>query len=72
MVYNNENRFIGRHYMNYDKHKYWGFLGLISLIGLKAFPTENYWWCLFFVNFLWFTLFYENSWVYKAYLKKQA
>lgn len=51
--------------MNYDKHKYLGFLGLLSLIGLKGFSTEQYAWCLLFVNYLWFTFFYENSIVYK-------
>lgn len=51
--------------MNYDKHKYWGFLGLLALIGLKGFPTGNHLWFLFFINYGWFTLFYENSWLYK-------
>ncbi|WP_125461021.1 DUF3796 domain-containing protein [Clostridium taeniosporum] len=51
--------------MNFKKHKFLGFLGLISLIGLKGFITENYLWCIFFINFAWFTFFYENSIVYK-------
>lgn len=51
--------------MQYDKHKYLGFLGLLSLIGLKGFMTQNYLWCILLVNYLWFTFFYENSIVYK-------
>lgn len=51
--------------MEYNKHKYIGFLGLLYLIGLKGFVTENYIWCIFLVNYLWFTFFYENSPVYK-------
>lgn len=50
--------------MEYNKHRYLGFLGLISLIGLKGFTTGNSLWYIFFINFLWFTLFYENSWAY--------
>lgn len=50
--------------MNYNKHKYIGLLGLLSLIGLKGFITENYVWFILFINYLWFTFFYENSWVY--------
>lgn len=51
--------------MKYSKHKYLGFLGLLSLIGLKGVVTENYLWYCFFINYLWFTLFYENSYVYR-------
>lgn len=50
--------------MVFDKHKYLGFLGLLSLIGLKGFVTHDYIWCIFIVNYLWFTFFYENSPVY--------
>ncbi|MBW6411753.1 hypothetical protein [Clostridium weizhouense] len=51
--------------MNFEKYKFLGFLGLISLIGLKGIINENYLWCIFFSNFAWFTFFYENSIVYK-------
>ena len=51
--------------MTYDKHKYLGFLGLLSLIGLKGFITSNYIWFIAFINYIWFTFFYENSMVYK-------
>lgn len=54
--------------MIYEKHKYLGFLGLLFLIGLKGIITKDYAWCLFFVNYLWFTFFYENSIVYKKKL----
>lgn len=50
--------------MEYNKHRYLGFLGLFSLIGLKGFTGGNALWYIFFLNFLWFTLFYENSWLY--------
>ncbi|MBI5988125.1 hypothetical protein SNJ89_02990 [Clostridium perfringens] len=50
--------------MEYNKHRYLGFLGLLSLIGLKVFTGGNALWYIFFLNFLWFTLFYENSWLY--------
>ncbi|HAT4283838.1 TPA: hypothetical protein I9088_001726 [Clostridium perfringens] len=50
--------------MEYNKHRYLGFLGLLSLIGLKGFTEGNALWYIFFLNFLWFTLFYENSWLY--------
>lgn len=58
--------------MGYDKYKYYGFLGLLSLIGLKGFSTENYIWCLFFINYIWFTFFYENSIVYKMKMFNKA
>ena len=51
--------------MTYGRHKYLGFLGFLSLIGLKGFDTHNYVWCIFLVNYIWFTFFYENSPVYK-------
>lgn len=51
--------------MRYNKHKYWGFMGLFALIGLKGFTTDNIMWFIFFLNYLWFTLFYERSWVYQ-------
>ncbi|MGL5315115.1 MAG: hypothetical protein ACRC92_17810 [Peptostreptococcaceae bacterium] len=51
--------------MTYDKHKYLGFLGLLSLIGLKGFITSDYIWFITFINYIWFTFFYENSMVYK-------
>lgn len=54
--------------MDYNKHKYIGFLGLLSLIGLKGFVTEDYIWFLFFINYGWFTFFYENSLVYRCRL----
>ena len=57
--------------MLYDKYKYIGFLGLISLIGLKGFTTHNYLWFILFINYLWFTFFYENSIVYKLKLIKK-
>ena len=50
--------------MNYNRHKYVGFLGLLALIGLKGFTTDQYLWFIFFTNFIWFTFFYENSPVY--------
>lgn len=50
--------------MEYNKYRYLGFLGLLSLIGLKGITTGNSMWYIFFLNFLWFTLFYENSWLY--------
>ncbi|MGL5152378.1 MAG: DUF3796 domain-containing protein [Clostridium sp.] len=56
--------------MDINKHKYLGFLGLLSLIGLKGFFTENYLWFILFVNFAWFTFFYENSIVYKKNVRK--
>ncbi|MEG0295638.1 MAG: hypothetical protein RR620_02895 [Clostridium sp.] len=52
--------------MNFEKHKLIGLLGLLSLIGLKGFVTENYLWFIFFINFGWFTFFYENSLIYKV------
>lgn len=55
--------------MNYEKHKYFGFLGLLSLIGIKGILTSNSLWYIFFLNYLWFTLFYENSIVYKKMMK---
>lgn len=58
--------------MIYEKQKYLGFIGLISVIGLKGFMTGNYLWCLFFVNYLFFTFFYENSIVYKKTKMKRA
>lgn len=57
--------------MNFDKYKYIGLLGLLSLIGLKGFITENYWWFILFINYAWFTFFYENSWVYSRLLSKK-
>lgn len=51
--------------MQIAKHKYLGFLGLISLVGVKGFVTGNHLWFLFFINYAWFTFFYENSPVYK-------
>lgn len=51
--------------MNYSKHKYLGFLGILSLIGLKGITTSNYIWFILFLNYIWFTFFYENSIVYK-------
>lgn len=50
--------------MLYEKHRYLGFLGLLSLVGLKGFITGNYLWCILLLNYLWFTFFYENSIVY--------
>jgi len=55
--------------MEYEKHKYLGFLGLLSLIGLKGISTSNNLWYIFFLNYLWFTFFYENSLIYKKLLK---
>lgn len=55
--------------MEYNKHKYWGLLGLLSLIGLKGFTAGEPLYYIFFINFLWFTLFYENSYVYKRFKK---
>lgn len=57
--------------MQYSRHKYIGFLGLLSLIGLKGFVTHNYLWFIFLVNYIWFTFFYENSPVYKNKNKEQ-
>ena len=51
--------------MKFKEGKYIGFLGFLSLFGLKGFPTENYLWFVFFINLAWFTFFYENSIVYK-------
>lgn len=51
--------------LRYDKHKYIGFLGLLSIIGLKGFITGNHLWFLLFINYGCFTFFYENSIVYK-------
>lgn len=51
--------------MTYDKYKYLGFFGLLSLIGLKGFITSDYIWFIAFINYIWFTFFYENSMVYK-------
>ncbi len=51
--------------MEYGKYKYLGFLGLLSLIGLKGFITSNYLWFITFLNYGWFTFFYEDSLVYK-------
>lgn len=51
--------------LRYDKHKYIGFLGLLSIIGLKGLITGNHLWFLLFINYGWFTFFYENSIVYK-------
>lgn len=56
--------------MIYDKHKYIGFLGLLALVGLKGLATQQYVWCLFFVNLFWFTFFYENSMVYHMKAEK--
>lgn len=56
--------------LEHTKHKYWGFLGLLSLIGLKGLTTDQHLWCLFFINYLWFTLFYENSYIYKIQRNK--
>ena len=53
--------------LNYDKHKYLGLLGLISLIGLKGFTGRNPLYYVFFINIFWFTLFYENSYLYKKF-----
>ena len=52
--------------MQYNKHKYLGFLGFLALIGLKGFNTGDYIWCLFLVNYVWFTFFYEGSIVYRV------
>ena len=38
--------------MSYEKYKYLGFLGLLSLIGLKGFVTHNYLWFILFINYL--------------------
>ena len=52
--------------MRYDKHKYIGFLGLLSIIGLKGFITGNHLWFLLFINYAWFIIcivkdvFYER------------
>ena len=56
--------------MEYNKYKYIGFLGLLSLVGLKGVVTHNYLWFLLFINYLWFTFFYENSIVYKLSLNR--
>ena len=37
--------------MSYEKYKYLGFLGLLSLIGLKGFVTHNYLWFILFINY---------------------
>lgn len=50
--------------MEYEKHKYIGLLGLLSLIGLKGFTAQQPLYYIFFLNLFWFTLFYENSPVY--------
>ena len=57
--------------MEYNKYKYIGFLGLLSLVGLKGVVTHNYLWFLLFINYLWFTFFYENSIVYKVSLNRK-
>ena len=57
--------------MSYEKYKYLGFLGLLSLIGLKGFVTHNYLWFILFINDLWFTFFYDNSIVYKLQFNKK-
>lgn len=54
--------------MEYSKYRYLGFLGLLSLIGLKGFITSNHLWFIAFLNYVWFTFFYENSLVYKLKL----
>lgn len=54
--------------MKHERHKYFGFLGLLSLIGLKGFTTGRYEWFIFFIAYGFFTFFYENSPIYK--LKK--
>ncbi|MGG7160880.1 DUF3796 domain-containing protein [Clostridium baratii] len=51
--------------MDYNKSKYIGLLGLLSLIGLKGFTANEPIYYIFFINILWFTYFYENSIVYK-------
>lgn len=51
--------------MHYNKHRYLGFLGLLSLIGLKGFTDSKHLWFIFFLNYIWFTFFYENSYFYK-------
>ncbi|SHK36863.1 hypothetical protein SAMN02745163_03690 [Clostridium cavendishii DSM 21758] len=56
--------------MDFNKHKYIGFLGLLSLIGLKGFNGGSHLWLIFFLNYGWFTFFYENSYVYKRKLAK--
>ena len=57
--------------MKYEKYKYLGFLGLLSLIGHKGFVTHNYLWFILFINYLWFTFFYDNSIVYKLQFNKK-
>lgn len=57
--------------MEYNKYKYIGFLGLLSLVWLKGVVTHNYLWFLLFINYLWFTFFYENSIVYKLSLNRK-
>ena len=57
--------------MKYEKYKYLGFLGLLSLIGLKGFVTHKYLWFILFINYLWFTFFYDNSIVYKLQFNKK-
>ena len=57
--------------MSYEKYKYLGFLGRLSLIGLKGFVTHNYLWFILFINYLWFTFFYDNSIVYKLQFNKK-
>lgn len=56
--------------MKYDIYKYVGFLGLLALIGLKGFFTDQPMWFIFFINLMWFTFFYENSLVYRVGIKK--
>jgi hypothetical protein len=52
--------------MKFKEGKFIGFLGFLSLLGLKGFITGNYLWFMFFINLAWFTFFYENSIVYKS------
>lgn len=61
---------VGDDKMKYDTYKYVGFLGLLALIGLKGFITEQYIWFIFFANLSWFTFFYENSPVYRLKIGK--
>ncbi|ATD54077.1 hypothetical protein [Clostridium chauvoei] len=51
--------------MDYNRYKYVGLLGLFSLIGLKAFWSHEYIYLVAMINLVWFTFFYENSFVYK-------
>ncbi len=57
--------------MEYNKHKYIGLLGLLSLIGLKGFTAGEPLYYIFFINILWFTYFYENSPIYNKIKAKQ-